>query len=130
MFSSYQSTAAGQESLPKKRHSTFLEKVRVIVESNYDNPHFGVDELTRAIPISPSQLYRRIKNLTGLSPALYLRKLRLQKSVDLLKNTDLSISEIAYEVGFSDPAYFSRIFTTEHKMCPMVYRRCNNNPSL
>lgn len=129
MFSPYQSNAANPELLPEKFHSAFLEKVHLIVESNYHNPHFGVDELSQAIPLSPSQLYRKIKALTGRSPATFLRKLRMQKSIGLLIHTDMTISEIAYQTGFSDPAYFSRVFTAEHKICPITYRRCKKNPS-
>ena len=70
----------------------------------------AIVKLERAMALSQMQLYRKLKALTGQTPSLFIRSVRLQKAMQLLKTTDLNISEIAYEVGFNDPAYFSRTF--------------------
>jgi len=101
----------------------FLAKVRDLLTQNLADETFGVNEIAAGIYLSPSQLFRKIKALTGHSPTLYLRSLRLQKGRDLLKTTDLSIAEVAYEVGFSDPAYFSRAFSQEFGVAPSAARR-------
>lgn len=71
--------------------------------------------------LSQVQLYRKLKALTGLTPVQFIRHLRLEKAKHLLKTTDLHVSEVAYDVGFSDPAYFSRIFQKEFKVSPSYF---------
>ena len=68
------------------------------------------------------QLYRKIKALTGKSTALYMRSLRLHKAQELLRTTQLTVSEIAYDVGFEDPNYFSRTFSQEFGTPPSEAR--------
>lgn len=101
----------------------FLTNIRAIVSARMEEDTFGIEALAAAVFLSSSQLFRKIKALTGQSPALYLRSLRLQKAMELLKNAELSVSEVAYQVGFSDPAYFSRTFTQEFGFPPSSVRK-------
>ncbi len=89
----------------------FLKKVREAVESNLADSDFTVPYLCREVGLSQPQLYRKIKALTDKSIAVYIRAIRLQKGKTLLETTDLTVSEVAYEVGFSDPSYFSKAYS-------------------
>ena len=89
----------------------FIQKVREQLETQLDNSAFGANEIASALGLSRTQFFRKIKALTGESPANYVRHLRLVKARELLKDPELRISEVAYAVGFSDPQYFSRAYS-------------------
>ncbi len=96
----------------------FLQKVREAVYEQLDNAAFGVSELCETLHISQSHLYRKIKALTGKSIASHMRSIRLYRGYELLQSTDLTISEVAYDVGFTDPNYFSKTFHKEFGFPP------------
>jgi signal transduction histidine kinase/DNA-binding response OmpR family regulator/ligand-binding sensor domain-containing protein len=101
----------------------FLQKLQNAVLENLDDPSLGAEELSRAVLLSPSQLYRKLNALTGEPPNAFIRKIRLHQAMTLLKTTDRNISEIAYDVGFNDPNYFSRVFSKEFGDTPREYRK-------
>ncbi len=101
----------------------FLAKVRTLLLQHLADESFGVNEIAAGIHLSPSQLFRKIKALTGQSPTIFLRSLRLQKALELLTDGRLSVAEVAYQVGFSDPAYFSRAFSQEFGFAPSSLRK-------
>lgn len=74
------------------------------------DPNLNVDALAAKLGLERSQFYRKIKALTNYAPVELIRRLRLQHSRKLLQSTDKTISEIAYEIGFSTPAYFSKCY--------------------
>jgi AraC-like DNA-binding protein len=86
------------------------------------DPENALSNLEKAMHLSQMQLYRKLKALSGLTPTLFIRKVRLQKARELLLTTDLNVSEIAYQVGFNDPAYFSRAFNEEFGTPPSEIR--------
>jgi TolB-like protein/AraC-like DNA-binding protein/tetratricopeptide (TPR) repeat protein len=88
----------------------FLRKVTAVVENNLKNEQFGAGELVSEMNMNRYTLYRKLKTLTGKSISRFIREIRLQKSMDLLREEDKNASEIAYEVGFNSPAYFTRCF--------------------
>lgn len=88
----------------------FLQRLRKNAERIMADPENAINQLEKAMHLSQMQLYRKLKALTGLSPSLYIRSIRLQKARELLQTTDLTAAEVAYEVGFTSPAYFSRVF--------------------
>lgn len=96
----------------------FILKTRAIIEENLTDSAFNITELCQAIGMSRSSLHRKISALTGMSSSGFIRRIRLQKAKILLTESDLNISEIAYEVGFSDPKYFTRTFTKEFGVSP------------
>lgn len=89
---------------------TFFQCARHIVFKHLDDESFGVHELSTALCLSPSQVYRKIHEQTGHSPSVFIRRIRLRYAYALLVETDLSITQIAYRVGFRDLTYFSRCF--------------------
>lgn len=101
---------------------TFLKKIGDILEAHFADEGFGNVQLASRLHISESQLFRKLKALTGQSTALFIRSYRLHKGKEKLENTQLTVSEIAYEVGFSDPAYFSRTFAQEFGVSPNAIR--------
>lgn len=105
-----------------QQEDAFLKKVRREVEENIDNENMSISSLSRAIGVSRSQLHNKISALTGRSPSVFVRTIRLYKAKELLKNSDLNISQIAFEVGFRDPAYFSRTFSEEFGLSPKEMR--------
>ena len=86
------------------------------------NPDLNVDSLASEMGLGRSQFYRKIKALTNYTPVELLRRLRLKKSRDLLATTQKSVSEIAYEVGFSTPAYFTRCYREAYGETPTELR--------
>jgi signal transduction histidine kinase/DNA-binding response OmpR family regulator len=101
----------------------FLQKVRDAIEAEIDNAAFSIPDLCETLLLSNMQLYRKLKALTGQTPILFIRSYRLQKARHLLQTTDLNISEIAYDVGFTDPSYFSRAFKKEFGHSPSDFRK-------
>lgn len=99
-------------------YARFLE----IVSSEMGNPELNVDNLASRMGLGRSQFYRKIKALTNYTPVELLRNLRLKRSRDLLTTTQKSISEIAYEVGFSTPAYFTRCYKEAYGETPSELR--------
>ena len=90
--------------------SEFYARFVALVNDELGNAELNIDALAAKMGIGRSQFYRKIKALTNYSPVELLRKIRLTKAREMLSTTDKSISEIAYEVGFSAPAYFTRVF--------------------
>ncbi|SFS55694.1 TolB amino-terminal domain-containing protein [Zhouia amylolytica] len=91
-------------------HDDLLQKLRQIVLANLDNENFGVSQLSEHIGMSRSNLFRKLKQLTGKSISCFIREIRLEKSLELLLNSSDTASEIAYKVGFNSPSYFHKCF--------------------
>ena len=106
-----------KEAIPSKEDE-FILRLKEIVEAHLDDPDFGLDALSQALLLSRSQLGRKVSALTGRSPAIFVRSIRLQKAKQLLLTTDLSVKEIGYEVGFSNPVHFSRSYAEEFGESP------------
>lgn len=100
----------------------FLQKLRDIVEAHLSDAEFDMNQLSRAAGMSHSQIFRKLKALMGRSPSAFIRSVRLRHAADLLKNTALTVSEIAYETGFTSPAYFSTMFLEEFGKTPTESR--------
>jgi len=95
-----------------------IKKALELVELNMSNSDYSVDELSKSLEISRGHLYRKINSITGKSPSEFIKSMRLKRAVQLLRSSDLNISEVAYKVGFSDPKYFSKCFKKEFNMLP------------
>ncbi|THD69848.1 hybrid sensor histidine kinase/response regulator [Robertkochia marina] len=96
----------------------FINQVVEYVEEDLSDTGFGPDALAEKMNLSTSQLYRKIKNLTGRSTALYIRAIRLQHARTLLNKTDLTVAEVGYHCGFSDASWFSKCFKKEFGVSP------------
>lgn len=96
----------------------FLERLYTTIQEHLSDSDFSVERIGEEIGMSRVQLYRKTKALTGLSPVELLRKARVDKGRQLLLTTTLSVSEIAYDVGFSAPSYFTKCFKDAYGMSP------------
>lgn len=100
----------------------FVERLRLIIQHNMGYSEFGVEAIGREMGLSRVQLYRKVKAVMGISVVDLLRKSRLQRAKSQLEHTDKGIAEIAYEVGFSSPSYFTKCFKDEYGMQPSDIR--------
>jgi signal transduction histidine kinase/DNA-binding response OmpR family regulator len=91
----------------------FLQKLNEHLQASLSDAEFGVAQLAEASDMSQMQMYRKLKAITGKTPSQFIRSYRVHKGLELLQKGDLTISEVAYEVGFADPSYFSRVFQKE-----------------
>ncbi|WP_411031838.1 tetratricopeptide repeat protein [Spongiimicrobium sp. 3-5] len=96
----------------------FIKKVTEVLESEISNEIFGVIELADAVALSRSQLFRKIKAITDLTPNEFIRSFRLHRAMDMLKQQSGTIAEIAYSVGFQNPSYFSKCFHEQFGTLP------------
>lgn len=99
----------------------FLDKTIAIIEENMKDSEFTNDLLYDKMNTTQSTMYRRLKALTGLSPNELIRDVRIKKACELLKTKEMQVSEVAYEVGFTDPKYFSLIFKKVKGVSPKKY---------
>ena len=106
------------ESHLEDRDKQFLKQLHAIIQKNLSDSEFGVEEIGRQIGLSRVQLYRKVKAMTGSSVVDLLRKARLAKAKRLLESRSMSVSEVAYDVGFSAPSYFTKCFKDEYGMLP------------
>jgi signal transduction histidine kinase/DNA-binding response OmpR family regulator/ligand-binding sensor domain-containing protein len=100
----------------------FVTKLRSTLELHLDNVALDTNMICHLMGMSRNSLYRKTMALTGMSLIPYLRTLRLQKAEKLLSDSGLSISEVAYAVGFDNPRYFSRVFSEEKGVSPSNFR--------
>ena len=100
-----------------------LTKAIGILETNINNPEFSVVELSNHLGMSRGALYAKIFELTGKPPVEFIRSFRLDRAAFLLLKSDMTVSQIAYEVGFATPHYFSKSFKNKFNMLPSEYRK-------
>lgn len=99
----------------------FMQKALEIVEKNLSNTGFSVEELSRELFMNRVSVYRRIYAITGQPPIEFIRGVRLQRAAYLLTQTEMNITEVAYEVGFNNPKYFTKYFKMTYGMLPSAY---------
>jgi len=111
------------EEQPESADEKLLQKLLAFIEDNLSNSELGVEEICMGVGVSRSQLYRKVKDLTGLSLSEILKEIRLKKAQQLLTDSKFTIGEIAYRVGFSDTDYFRKCFKSEFGMSPTDYMK-------
>jgi len=99
----------------------FLKQALEAVEKQMDNPDFSVEDISRDMCMNRVTFYRKILSLTGKTPIEFIRSIRLKRAAQLLEKSGLSVSEIAYEVGFNSPKVFTKFFKEEFKVLPSQY---------
>ena len=119
-FSHFLLNEAQQETLGKVEQQ-FINDFTHYVEKAIANPELNVDEIAEALGLSRSNLYRKIKSLTDYSPNELIRTIRVKYAKQLLNSKAKSISEVAYEVGFSSPSYFAKCFKDFYNESPTEY---------
>lgn len=103
---------------PSANKSTFIEQAEALILKNLANEQFGVSELAEAMHMSRSNLLRKIKKRTKLSASQFIRQIRLQEAMDLLKEDSSTVSEISYQVGFGSTSYFIKCFREQYGYPP------------
>ncbi|MEM6802624.1 MAG: ATP-binding protein [Bacteroidota bacterium] len=105
----------------EKEH-VFVAETRRLIVANLDNEEFDIESLCKHMGMSYTQFYRKLKALTNKTASIFIREVRLEKGYQLLKEGELNISEIAYDIGFKDPAYFSRVFSEKYGLPPSAMK--------
>lgn len=102
--------------------NNFVVTAMSIIENDLVTNSISVEKFASNMNVSKSTLCRKIKLFTGLSPRRFIQNIRIRKAEKLLSKNDCKISEIAYNVGFSDPKYFSRCFKIEYGVAPSEFQ--------
>lgn len=110
----------------RSQDAIFAETLNEAIRQNMSNPALKMEDLGDAVGLSRVQLYRKVKAITGLSPVELLRQMRLQRGYTLIQTTTKTINEIAYEVGFNTPSYFSKCFHEQYGKYPTEVRSEQN----
>ncbi|MBQ3632683.1 MAG: substrate-binding domain-containing protein [Paludibacteraceae bacterium] len=92
------------------RDAAFMENIRQIVDDNLTNPELNVEFLSSALQLDRTQVFRRLKAITGKGPLDYIRERRLIRADELLNSTDMTVRQVAYELRFASPGYFSKYY--------------------
>ena len=99
----------------------FMEKAIELVEEHISDTQYNFEIFVKEMNVSKSMLYRKIKNLTGMSTTEFIRNIRLKNACKILREKSVNISEVAYTVGFNDPKYFTACFKKEFGILPTEY---------
>lgn len=118
--------AAAFPSEHKSRYSADLPTLAAeFIRNNYYNSDMSVEGIADSFSVNRISLYRAFKKKLNISPAQFIIKLRIERACNILSNTSLSIKTVAYSVGYNDPLYFSKIFSSNIGMSPSEYRKRN-----
>ena len=99
----------------------FIQKIVQLVKANLDEFSFGTEQLAALLEISLRQLYRKLKAISGSTVHEFITRVRMDEAVNLLVNSNMNVSQIAYQVGYSEPSNFSRTFTRHFGCSPTQY---------
>ncbi len=112
-----------------KMDKDFIDKITGIIEQNLLDPDFNVDDLAMRAGVARTNVYNKVKAITGLTPNKFILTTKLKKGAFMLRNhPGMSISEISYVVGFATPRYFSQCFRENYNVTPKQYRSDANKP--
>ena len=113
---------AGVSAELSKEDERFCRKLERIVSTRLRNPNLNIDIIAAQFGIGRTNFYRKVRELTGFSPNDYLKKCRMERAAELLRTTDLPISEVCVQVGVPDAPYFSKVFKIYFATTPSIYR--------
>ena len=106
----------------RPQEAAFIQKINVLIKVNLEDENFDSNALCKAMSMSRTQLFRRMKSLIRQAPANYIKTIRLQKAKALLETADLTVSEIAFKAGFQTVSHFTKIFKMQYGVPPSVFR--------
>ena len=112
-----------EHSRPKE--AAFMQRINTLIKVNLEDESFDTDALCKAMSLSRTQLFRRLKSLIRQAPANYIKTIRLQKAKELLETTDLTVGEVVFKTGFQTLSHFTNIFQKQYGVLPSVFRRSN-----
>jgi AraC-like DNA-binding protein len=107
----------------KPLEASFLQKINALIKANLHDEHFDTQAICKAMAMSRTQLFRRLKPLIRQAPATYIKTMRLQKAKDLLETTELTVSEVAFTCGFITPSHFTKVFQRQYGLPPSLFQR-------
>lgn len=107
----------------------FLSKMNMIIEKNIDDPEFNVDQLASDMAMSHSGIYKKLKALTGLTIIGFIKDFRLKRAAQMLKLHKFSITDIGFNVGYTDRKHFSQEFKKKFGMNPTTYGKMHRDTS-
>ncbi|HSC52965.1 MAG TPA: two-component regulator propeller domain-containing protein [Phnomibacter sp.] len=99
----------------------FLQRTVAYIYENLDNSQLSVETLSTHMHLSRASMYNKLLEYTGMSPVEFIRSVKLDKAKELLEKSDLTVTEIAYETGFANPNYFTKVFKKKHNNTPSEY---------
>lgn len=99
----------------------FMNRFLKLIEESYADPDFSIEKGSEKLGLSRVHLYRKVKELAGVTPTDFLRNFRLKKAADLLRRRAGNVNEVAYATGFGSPAYFSKCFKAAYNITPTEY---------
>lgn len=108
-----------------EKEKVFLERLNACIEAHLGDPEYDVPKLSRDMAMSRVQLHRKLKSLGEPPPSLFIRAYRLSRAKIMLKSSDDTVAQIAYQTGFNDPAYFSNCFKETFGASPSEWRKGN-----
>ncbi len=117
-YSSLESTAQTSSEPQAQIEDAFIQKLRSLIESQIDDPDLSIQKVSKELFMSRAHLHRKVSALTGQSPSVFIRRIRLHKAKEMLENGELNVTQIAYEVGFKNPSYFTTSFKEEFGVAP------------
>ena len=112
----------------KGNNDALMERIMRSVNSHLADSTFNVERLTQEVGISRAQLHRKMKEMTGISTADFIRNLRLDEAARLIRETDITVTQAAYSVGFNNQSHFSTVFHKRFGMTPTEYQAQKKNP--
>lgn len=116
-----QVTVNPSEVKTESQKDKFMQEILELIEKNMSEPEFSVEDMSKEMYMSRVALYKKLLQFTGKSPLEFLRQVRLKRAAQLLEKTNMTVAEVAYEVGFNNPKYFSKYFKEEYDKLPSVY---------
>ena len=111
----------------RPQEAAFMQKINTLIKVNLENENFDSNALCKAMSMSRTQLFRRLKSLIRQAPAIYIKNIRLQRAKELLETADFTVSEIAFKTGFQTVSHFTKIFKKQYGIPPSVFRRTNKS---
>ena len=121
-YSAYHTSGKDDSNADVDLNARFLRQFKTLISNNLSNTDFNVETISEELAMSRVQLYRKVKSMLGCSVHDYLNDARLNKAKSMLRDNGLTISDIAYESGFSSPAYFSTAFKAKFNITPTEYK--------
>lgn len=107
----------------EQEDAKFLKQVNQTIDDHLVDPDFDIDRIAQSLGMSRSAFFKRLKSLTSLAPSEFIKDRKLSYAVELLKQSDLAISDIAYQAGFSDVGYFGKCFRKKYGMSPRDFKK-------
>ncbi len=109
------------------QEAAFMQKINALIKANLEDENFDTNTLCKAMSLSRTQLFRRVKSLIKEAPANHIKMMRLQKAKELLETTDSTVSEITFKTGFQTVSHFTKIFKKQYGIVPSAYRQTNGH---